>query len=52
MLLHSGSLTTIRFMLVEEGFARILDGVVNIEPVFSDTLRLALQSSPASPESE
>ena len=45
IVLHSGSMTTIRFMLVEEGFAKRLDGAVSIDPAFLDAVRLALDAS-------
>ena len=42
--LHSGSMTTIRFMLVEEGLAKLLNGAVTIDPAFSESVRLALDA--------
>lgn len=47
MSLHSGCMTTIRFMLVEEGFAKLLNGSVSIEPAFSDAVRLAREAARA-----
>ena len=37
---HSGAMTAIRFMLVQEGFANLVDGNVTIDPMFADALRL------------
>src|SRR2546422_5955200 len=34
--IHSGPMTCIRFMLVEEGFATLVNGAVSIEPAFAD----------------
>ncbi len=41
---HSAAMTTLRFMLVEEGFAKSVNGVVTIDPMFADALRRALSS--------
>ncbi len=38
---HSGAMTALRFMLVLEGFANLVDGTVTIDPVFANALRLA-----------
>jgi len=38
---HSGAMTALRFMLVQEGFANLVDGNVTIDPVFANALRLA-----------
>jgi len=40
---HSGPMTTIRFMLVEEGFATLIKGRVTIDPIFAQTVRVALE---------
>ena len=38
---HSGPMTSLRFMLVEEGFAKRVDGEVTIDPMFASAVRLA-----------
>ena len=38
---HSGAMTALRFMLVVEGFATLVDGHMIIDPVFANALRLA-----------
>src|SRR3989442_15070376 len=46
--IHSGPMTCIRFMLVEEGFATLVNGAVSIEPAFADAVRIALERCAAS----
>jgi len=37
---HSGAMTALRFMLVVEGFANLVDGNVTVDPIFANALRL------------
>ena len=50
--IHSGPMTCIRFMLVEEGFATLVNGAVSIEPAFADAVRIALERCAASTHEE
>jgi hypothetical protein len=49
---HSAPMTCIRFMLVAEGFARLVNRAVSIERRFADAVRIALEHSSASGDNE